>query len=66
MVGFDTCSADILPDFPVHKILLGNDMLIIENLTNIEQLSGHSFTVYALPIKLVVDGAPARVIAVIN
>jgi kynurenine formamidase len=66
MVGLDTCSADNLPDFPVHKILLNSDILIIENLTNIEQLTGHSFNVYALPIKLDIDGSSARVIAEVN
>jgi kynurenine formamidase len=66
MVGLDTCSADNQADFPVHKILLSSDILIIENLTNIEQLTDHSFTVYALPIKLDLDGAPSRVIAVLN
>jgi kynurenine formamidase len=63
MVGVDTCSVDNQQGFPVHKILLGNDILIIENLNNVEQLSGHYPTIYALPIKLDVDGAPSRVIA---
>lgn len=63
MVGLDTCSADKDPSFPVHSILLGHDILIIENLTNLEQLSGMEATITALPIKLDLDGAPARVIA---
>lgn len=63
MVGLDTCSADNDPSFPIHKILLGNDVLIIENLTNVEQLSGLESTIYALPLRLNLDGAPARVIA---
>lgn len=66
MVGLDTCSADNQPNFPIHKILLGCNILIIENLNNVEQLTDHSFTVYALPIKLDLDAAPARVIAVID
>jgi arylformamidase len=66
MVGLDTCSADIKPDFPIHKILLGSNILIIENLTNIEQLTEYSIKIYALPIKLDLDAAPARVIAEIN
>jgi kynurenine formamidase len=37
--------------------------LIIENLTNLSQLQGKDFTVYALPLKLDVDGAPTRAIA---
>ena len=65
MIGVDMCSPDIEP-FPVHRILLGSDVLIIENLTNLEQLAGKEFTVYALPIKFQLDGAPARVVAQIN
>jgi arylformamidase len=52
--------------FNVHKILLSAGVLIIENLTNLDELSGKEFTVYALPVKLQIDGAPARVIAQIN
>jgi len=63
MVGVDTGSADIAEGFPIHKILLAGNVLIIENLTNLDKLTGKAFTVYALPIKLTVDGAPARVIA---
>jgi len=63
IVGVDASGPDHEP-FPVHKILLGADVLIIENLTNLQALQGKEFTVYALPIKLQVDGAPARVIAV--
>lgn len=63
MVGLDTGSADNQEGFPIHKILLGGDVLIIENLTNVGALADKNFTVYALPIKLQVDGAPARVIA---
>lgn len=66
MVGLDTGSADSAEGFPIHKILLSGDVLIIENLTNIEQLQGLDFMVYALPIKLDIDGAPARVIAVVE
>lgn len=66
MVGLDTGSADNVEGFPIHKLLLGNDILIIENLTNLAELAGKDFTVYALPIKLGLDGAPARVIAQVN
>jgi len=66
MVGIDAGSVDNIDDFPVHKILLAGDVLIIENLTNLEQLIDKSFTVYALPVKLDIDGAPARVIAEVH
>lgn len=63
MVGVDAGSVDNADSFPIHKILLGGNVLIIENLTNLDKLTGKEFTVYALPIKLDIDGAPARVIA---
>jgi arylformamidase len=64
MVGMDTGGADTKGSdgHPIHKILLGSDVLIIENLVNLEKLAGKKFKVYALPINLNVDGAPARVI----
>jgi len=64
-VGLDMCSPDRSP-FAVHKLLLGNDILIIENLRNLEALQGKEFIVYAFPIKLALDGAPARVVAEIR
>lgn len=65
MVGFDACGPDYEP-FKTHKVLLGGDVLIVENLTSLAQLADKDFTVYALPINLQLDGAPARVIAQIN
>lgn len=65
MVGVDTGSVDHEP-FSVHKKLLGNDVLIIENLVNLGQLIGRDFTVFALPLNLAVEGSPARVIAQLN
>ncbi|MBI2589344.1 cyclase family protein [Candidatus Saccharibacteria bacterium] len=65
MVGVDMISPDKQP-YKIHRILLSADVLIIENLTNLEQLVGKEFTIYALPIKLQLDGAPARVIAQID
>ncbi|MBI1812922.1 cyclase family protein [Candidatus Peregrinibacteria bacterium] len=66
IVGMDTSSPDA-PPFPVHKILLGNEILIIENLTNLEQLLNvEHFTIAALPFKLHADAAPVRVVAIVN
>lgn len=64
LVGLDTCSADNTDGFPVHKKLLGAGIPIIETLTNVTSLQGLNFTIYALPLKLDLDGAPARVIAI--
>jgi kynurenine formamidase len=63
MIGLDGPSPD-QPPFPVHKILLKNNVLIIENLTNIESLiMVEEFEVLALPIKVSADSALCRVIA---
>lgn len=66
MVGMDVGSFDIEEDFPVHKALLGVDILLLENLTNLAPLSGRSFELIALPLKLELDGAPARVVAKVS
>jgi len=66
MVGLDTCSADNTPEFPIHTALLSHDIHIIENLTNLAVLAHHEFRVFALPLNLSLDGAPARVIAEID
>lgn len=63
MIGIDACSVDNKDGFPIHKTLLTGNVLIIENLTNLNQLANKEFEVFALPIKLQIDGAPARVIA---
>lgn len=62
MIGFDTCSPDVEP-FDVHKALLRNNILILENLTNLDRLPSTNFEVYALPLNVGLDGAPTRVIA---
>lgn len=62
MVGVDTCSVDRAP-YPIHKMLLAAEVLIIENLTNVGALAGKEFAVYAFPLKLPLDGAPTRVVA---
>lgn len=66
MVGIDAGSFDQQENFPVHKSLLGADILLIENLTNLKPLINQTFDLYALPLKLEKDGAPARVIAITN
>ena len=65
MVGLDSPSVDKSP-YDIHKILLSNDVLIIENLINLEQLLGKDFEIIALPLKIDAHGAPARVIAKIK
>lgn len=48
----------------IHTILMKNDIIIVEGLTNLDQLSKEKVTLVALPLKVEKgDGAPARVIA---
>lgn len=62
MVGLDTPSPD-RPPFKIHKMLLKNEILIIENLTNLEELlKCTQFSVVALPAKFDAEAAPVRVI----
>lgn len=61
-IGTDACGPDNDP-YAVHRILLGKEILILENLTNLDQLlSLKKFEVIALPAKFDADGAPVRVI----
>mgnify|MGYP001193891199 FL=1 len=51
-------------DFPVHRLLLGQNIPLIENLINLDRLVGQTFELWALPIKLLGgDGAAARAVA---
>jgi len=73
MVGVDTPSPEIpqrlrspVYDFPIHHILLGNGVLIIEHL-RLGAAAGHRAQIMALPIKIQgCDGAPARVVALLD
>ncbi len=63
MIGLDWASPDRMP-YETHKLLLGQDILIIENLINFEKLPARgSFRVFAFPLRLDTEAAPARVIA---
>jgi kynurenine formamidase len=63
-VGMDMLGPDYDKPWLTHKILLGNDITILENLTNLDQLlNAGEFEVIALPAKFQADAAPVRVIA---
>lgn len=52
--------------FEVHKILLSNEILIFENLTNLEKLIGKEFTFFGVPLKIKNgSGSPVRAFALI-
>lgn len=67
-LGTDMISVDRegTPDFPVHRILLEQNILIIENLTNLEALPRVIFSFSCFPLKFEnADGSPVRAIAVV-
>lgn len=66
ILALDTPSPDHAP-FPVHKVLLGGGVLIVENLTEVECLLGaRAFDIVALPAKFEWEGAPVRVVAAVE
>lgn len=63
MIGLDWPSPDRSP-YEVHRILLGNDILIIENLRGLEKLpEGQTFRCHAFPYTYDIEGSPVRVVA---
>jgi arylformamidase len=71
-VGFDSFSVDHIisahvitsENMPNHYILLGKEILLIENLTNLDLLPKGVFTFQCLPINIEhADGSPVRAVA---
>jgi arylformamidase len=63
IVGFDTLGPDTKP-FPVHKRLLKEEILILENIVNLKNFINSWLYVIIAPLFIDgADGAPARVIA---
>lgn len=63
IVGMDTPSPDTFP-FEIHKFLLQNNVLILENVTNLHMLANvDNFEVMALPLHIQADSSICRVIA---
>lgn len=66
LVGIDSPSPDFEP-FLIHKILLSNNIFIIENLCNLDKLLPYSdFEIVALPLKINAEASLVRVVALIN
>lgn len=67
LVGTDAASVDSSTDltaFPVHVLLLGSGLLIVENLRALDRLGPGRFDCAFLPLPLArCDGAPIRAIA---
>jgi arylformamidase len=68
-IGIDMISIDPpdTEDMNIHKIFLSRNIVIIENLSNLSELTWMSFVFCCFPLKLDdSDGSPVRAIAVIN
>ena len=64
-IGIDTLSPDpYVGDHPVHRLLLGMDKYIVENLANLENLTSMKGYVIIMPLKIDVGAeASCRIIA---
>jgi kynurenine formamidase len=69
VVAIDGSSIDAGPDahFTAHKILLGGNVLIVENLCNLSKLKSDRFTLVVAPLKLQGStGSPVRALALVS
>ncbi|MEO1448108.1 MAG: cyclase family protein [Bacteroidota bacterium] len=69
MLGVEPPSVANVNDLPevtdIHHILMRNDIIIVEGLTNLDLLTEEKVTLMAFPLKVKGgDGAPARVMAI--
>lgn len=65
-VGFDAISVDSVGDNDLmnHKVILGKEMIIIENLCNLDHITSTIFEFQCFPLYLEdADGSPVRAIA---
>ncbi|MEI6756275.1 MAG: cyclase family protein [Chlorobium sp.] len=68
-IGVDMISLDQpdSADFPVHRLLLQNGLVIIENLASLLPLMFHAFTFCCFPLKIVkAEASPVRAVAFIH
>ncbi|MFL0196811.1 cyclase family protein [Clostridium sp. WILCCON 0269] len=66
-VGIDAISIDSIKSttFPVHKILMKKNIVIIENLTNLDSITSEYFILSIMPLKNEnADGSPVRAVAI--
>jgi arylformamidase len=69
LVGIDSLNIDDISagERPVHSILLGADIPIVEHLCHLEQLPDKAFRFHAVPVKVKQFGTfPVRAFAIIN
>ncbi|MBI2906275.1 MAG: cyclase family protein [Chloroflexi bacterium] len=57
----------IIGDEPVHRALLGNDIAVIEQLTNLDKIKGRRVTAGFFPLAIKgLDGSPIRALAFVD
>ena len=69
LVGIDSYNIDDTDDLsrPVHTILLGADILIVEHMTGLGRLPESDFRFFAVPVKVVGMGTfPIRAFAIVD
>ena len=69
LVGIDSPSIDLGKDnkFSVHHILAKNEILIVENLTNLDKIHSEKFHLIVAPLKLKnATGSPIRAMALVD
>lgn len=67
--GIDAISADTADstDFPIHKILFKENIIIIENLVHLENIGTNSFKFSCFPLSIQeADGSPVRAVAYLD
>lgn len=65
-IGIDTISLDLEENtsYDVHHEVLGNDLIIIENLCRLDQIRAKTFKFSAFPLHIKdADGSPVRAVA---
>jgi kynurenine formamidase len=68
-IGIDAVSFDREndKDYPNHRTLLGRDILLVENLTDLGKLPDEPFLFSCLPMKIEnAEGAPVRAVALLD
>ena len=61
VISYDPVGAD---EFPIHHVLLGAGLILVENLTGLDALPDGPFEFACYPLKLAdADGAPCRAVA---
>ena len=64
IISASKVTSEIIPN---HHILLGKEILLIENLTNLDKLLDNAFTFQCFPLKVEnADGSPIRAVAMID